>query len=448
MNTSEFRPLPSLRRDVVRTLGLIGAVWILVVFLAIIFVTKREVDGLMDGALQESAEMLYGVVALSDDFISTVDKETLPAPPHDETMVWQIVNTTGKVLYRSHKAPDQAMVSVFKPGLYDGLFDYRVYAMGLPASNKMLYVGQPNKYRSASRYDIIWLIGLSGVLIGGICIVWMGFRIRRALQPLAELGDQVQDYDPMVAQTTLPPASREEFVQIREAILDLGSRLAQRVHNEQAFAAHAAHALRTPLAAMDLQLASVAKVVPDPFAERIQLARQAAVRLKRVITGLLSLFRSRAELSVQQVDLHEVVHHVQNGLDVLHVEVVQKRRLWADPDLLSGVLANLFENSVRYGASQCSIVLDSVGDLQRLTVKDNGPGVSKEKCEQLEAVASQQDVDGFVGLGLKLAALFAKAHKGHLALKPSTSEVGGFTVVLTFPVIQTDPRSFRGSRMK
>lgn len=437
---SESRPLPSLRVEVVRTLGLIGAIWILVVFLAITLVTKREVDDLMDAALQESAEMLYGLIALSDEFISTVENQTLPAPAHDETMVWQIVNATGKVLYRSHKAPGQAMVPVFKPGLYDGLFDYRVYVMSLPASNKMLYVGQPNKYRSASRYDIIVLIGLSGVLVGGFCLVWMRFRIRRALQPLADLGEQVQVYDPMVTQTSLPPASREEFVQIRKAILELGSRLAQRVQNEQAFAAHAAHALRTPLAAMDLQLASVAKVVPSPFLERIQLARQAAVRLKRVITGLLALFRSRAEPSVQQVDLHEVVRHVQNGLDVLHVEVVQKRRLWADPDLLAGVLANLFENSLRHGASQCWITLDHLGDMQRLTVRDNGPGVSKEKCEQLEAVANQQDNDGFVGLGLKLAALFAKAHQGSMALLPAMAGAGGFTVVLSFPVLQAEPR--------
>lgn len=437
---AESTSLPSLRREVVQRLGVIGVVWTLVVFLAITWVAKREVDELMDATLQESAEMLYGVVALSNEFMAKVPYQTLPAPPHDEAMVWQIVDAAGHVLYRSHQAPAQAMLPAFAPGLHDGLLDYRVYAMALPTPDRMLYVGQLNKYRVTSRYESIALIGLSALLIGALCAVWMGWRIRQSLQPLSDLGQQVRNYDPFLAETTLPPASREEFVDIRKAILHFGNRSLHRIQNEQAFAAHAAHALRTPLAAMDLQLAGAARMVPDPYRERIQLARQAAQRLKRVIAGLLALFRSRTELNIQPVDLHEVVRHVQNGQETLHVQVEQPVQLWADPDLLAGVLANLFENSLRYGADQCHITLVADADWQTLTVSDNGPGVPQDKREALEQVANNPDSEGFVGLGLKLATLFAKSHKGHMRLGSPPAGATGFVVEFSLPVRRPTPR--------
>jgi predicted outer membrane lipoprotein len=64
MNSRPMAALPSLRRELVRTLTLVSGVWLLAVFLAMAFGIRHEVDDLMDDALQESAEVLYGTLVL------------------------------------------------------------------------------------------------------------------------------------------------------------------------------------------------------------------------------------------------------------------------------------------------------------------------------------------------------------------------------------------------
>ena len=79
---------------------------------------------------------------------------------------------------------------------------------------------------------------------------------------------------------------------MHDAISALGERLARRVANERAFSAHAAHALRTPLAGIDTQLAVAQREAPASLQPRLARVREAAGRLTRVVSALLALFRS------------------------------------------------------------------------------------------------------------------------------------------------------------
>ncbi|MBK9362956.1 MAG: hypothetical protein IPM99_18555 [Rubrivivax sp.] len=60
---------------------------------------------------------------------------------------------------------------------------------------------------------------------------------------------------------------------MHDAIEALGERLARRVANERAFGAHSAHALRTPLAGIDLQLAVAEREAPPALQPRLARAR-------------------------------------------------------------------------------------------------------------------------------------------------------------------------------
>ena len=79
----------------------------------------------------------------------------------------------------------------------------------------------------------------------------------------------------------------------------LAAQLARRVAHERAFTAHAAHALRTPLAGIDAQLAVALREAPPALQPRLQRVRAAAGRLQRVVAALLALFRSGVEVQRQ-----------------------------------------------------------------------------------------------------------------------------------------------------
>src|SRR6185295_5326482 len=110
---------------------------------------------------------------------------------------------------------------------------------------------------------------------------WLRRRVARELEPLQRLSQRLEGHEPLDGLATLGPAERRELAPVHAAIDALGARLARRVAHERAFTAHAAHALRTPLAGIDAQLAVALREAPPALAPRLQRVRAAAGRLQR-----------------------------------------------------------------------------------------------------------------------------------------------------------------------
>ncbi|HLO96484.1 MAG TPA: hypothetical protein VK195_19405, partial [Burkholderiaceae bacterium] len=128
----DLRSLPSLQGELSRRLTLLSASWLLALVLVLAWGVKHEVDELLDDALREAAELIYGMVALNAPLPGNAGSDILPAPPHEEHIVWQIVNYEGRLLMRSHRAPQTAFFAAPREGLADGLGLWRVYGMHLP----------------------------------------------------------------------------------------------------------------------------------------------------------------------------------------------------------------------------------------------------------------------------------------------------------------------------
>lgn len=464
------RRLPSLRAELSRSLWLISAAWLLTVLLSVVLVLRHEAEELMDEALRESAELIFGVLAqrasaLAEEGQDELQGQVLPAPPHKEHLVWQLLDThTGRLLLRSHSAPPVALLAPARRGLANAPGGWRLYALPLPDGRATLLVAQTRAERLESRYGAIAALLAAAFGISAFWALLLSRRLRATLQPLAALGGQIQGYDPMRAETALPPATRAELLPVRSAIHELGERLALRVRHEQAFAAHAAHALRTPLAGMDAQLALAQREVGEGAQPRILRARAAVERLKRVVSSLLLMFRSGLELDLQDLSRAELadlalrlpLDQLELKVEGLSTDAVQaaghERRVWvrADPNLLSAALANLLDNSLRHGAHQATLSLEALNGEACICLRDDGPGVSAERRAELQASLERPGDDSAVGLGLRLAHLVAQAHGGHLSLDdPAAGEDSGrpgFAVRLSLPLAdssQAEPGSLR-----
>jgi signal transduction histidine kinase len=181
---------------------------------------------------------------------------------------------------------------------------------------------------------------------------------------------------------------------------------------------------------MDAQLAVAMKEFPDAARPRLERTRAAVERLKRVITALLTLFRSNAALDLQEIDLVDLLSHIPVAGLTIHIDQDQGHSLTGDPNLLAAALANLLDNALRHGAHSCWITARSDPLEQRLTLRDDGPGVDAQKRRELQLGLDQAFDAGFVGLGLKLAALVAKAHNGRLVIDDPTPGTGGFSITM------------------
>ena len=423
------RGLPSIRWRLSRLLLWASIAWAFAVAAAVATVVHLQIDDVLDNALRESAEVLYGTLATHAAALADADGRALPAPPHVEHLVWQLVDAEGRMLLRSHQAPVARLGEPGRAGLSEAAERWRVCALVDPAGRRTLFVAQPLHGRLRSQEEAAVLtIGVT-LIVGGAIAWWLRRRARDELRPLALLSSAVASYDPLHAAQPLAPVDRAELVPMRDAIVGLAERLARHVANERAVAAHAAHALRTPLAGVVAQLASAQKQSPAAAQPALQLARAAADRLRRVVGALLTLFRSGAELAWSPVELQSLLATLPAA--GLRLEHHGAATVPADPDLLAAALANLLDNALRYGASVVQVTASNDDDIGvEIAVRDDGPGVGEQRLRELQDALASQNYERGTGLGLMLADLVARAHGGRLELGRPTA---GFEAVLRWP---------------
>lgn len=423
--------LPSIRVRLTRSL-----IWLSLLTAALMSVllwlsVGEEMDELMNHELQDAAEIARDALAVLPDDV-TLNLPAQEDPEYEKHLVWQVV-ADGKVLRRSHHAPEQAILTTASARVTRGA-DSEWLAIALPfreSPGRLMIVAQSVAERAEAHREI-WLYVIPGTLgMSLLAILIMNWRIRRELDPLIALSEEVARYDPL-APTTAPAATgRKELRPIELSVRELGERLGRRIVSERAFGSHAAHALRTPVAGIDAQLAIALKEAPEDLRPRLRQVRTAATRLGRVMQALLMMFRSGVEPQRRQATLSELLPMLSyNDLDV---SVEADAPFVADPDLLLAALQNLLDNSQRHHARRAILGLEQSDGWTRLRLEDDGEGCSHDRVQRMRDSLDRQDYSpgsGLGGLGLILADLVMRAHGGRARLIDSSS---GFIVELGWP---------------
>jgi two-component system sensor histidine kinase TctE len=328
-----------------------------------------------------------------------------------QRFAWQVAAPDGSLLMRSPRAPESPWHAAPSAGFSDSA-QWRIYGLPLGRDGRMLYAAQTREERQEARSDVALGASLAAVAVGLLGHAWLRARVRAELRPLRALSERLAawDVDRAGAQTVLGPAERLELEPVHGAIEALAARLAARIANEQAFAAHAAHALRTPLAGIDAQLAVALRECPPPLRDRLQRVRGAAAGLQGVVAALLGLFRAGEQPQRDTVDVAAMLARLPAPL--LEVHAAPGCRVDADPDLLAAALLNLLDNAQRHGASRVWVEPAPHG----LRLRDDGPGIAPAQRARLQAALDAQAYEGVSGLGLTLADRVARAHGGRLTL--------------------------------
>lgn len=424
----------SIRGRLLRTQLLWSLLWGLALAGAIWLAVQNEVEELLDDTLQSAAEGLIG--PLVAPLLAAPPQAAGAAPSaapvltpatNGARFIWQLVGLGPglPVLARASGAPAQALQATPAAGFSD-VQGWRVYGQAMGHDGHMLYVAQSREERQEVLLEVVFAVLLAGLPMALLGLLWLNARVRHDLQPLQALSLRLADYDPLHPGATLGPADCQELQPMHAAIDALAARQAQRMAQERAFTAHAAHALRTPLAGIDAQLAVALREAPTTLKPRLQRVRDASNRLQRVVVALLAMFRSGAEVQRVPLDLAVLAARLPVAGLALRVQAGESpsRPLSADPDLLTAALLNLLDNAARHGARTVTLSTPAAGVLQ---VQDDGSGATPERRAALQQALDAQDYAGRMGLGLMLADLVARAHGGSLSLLDAGP---GFTAVL------------------
>ena len=243
-----------------------------------------------------------------------------------------------------------------------------------------------------------------------------------------------------------------ELLPLVEQINALLTRLSVSLQTERRFVADAAHELRSPVAALALQV-QLAERAQSEAARAAALAelKRGIARAGRLVQQLLDLARLEPGVPSEPqtpVDLAQLVREVTGefavradalGVD-LGAEAPASLVVQGAPSELRSLVANLVDNALRYAPSQSCVTvsLREVDDEVELAVEDAGPGSPPEQRERV--LRRFQRVPGDVtsgsGLGLPIAKAIAERHRGSLRLVEARpgNERPGLSVQVRLPL--------------
>lgn len=241
--------------------------------------------------------------------------------------------------------------------------------------------------------------------------------------------------------------ARRSAVAIANARAYRAAKDAARLREE--FITVAGHELRTPLAALQLQLESVKSAAdsgalvssPEKFAARLDKAFANVRKLTRLIDGLLDVSRlssGRLVLERAPMDLAALVRAVAErfaepaqraGCDLRVDADMPVSGRW-DSARLDQVLSNLVSNAIKYGAGEPVRVRCALEDgTAVVTVEDEGIGIQKQDRERIfgrfERAVSERNYGG-LGLGLWIAREIVREHGGTIKVEGRRKKKGAF----------------------
>ena len=225
-------------------------------------------------------------------------------------------------------------------------------------------------------------------------------------------------------------------------------RLRVAVDREQRFVTDAAHALRTPLTALQLQ-AEILDGGKDAAERAARLAelRSGIRRLIRLSEQLLSLARSETESgpinAVTELDpmLDEVAAIYQDAAQArdidLQVEAATGAQVPGNMRRLTLIFGNLLDNSLRYTPSggHVRILAASTDAHARVQVWDEGPGLPPSDLERVFQRFYRGSSEQGMGSGLGLATVRTLVEQlGGSVVLENRVDQNGLVATVTLPL--------------
>lgn len=273
---------------------------------------------------------------------------------------------------------------------------------------------------------------------------WLSIRL--ALRPWNQVAREVAARGPQDLSPLRYSARHRELGAMVDAINSLMRRVADSAARERSFIADAAHELRTPLAAMRVNVEALrARARNDSERELLAGIINSDNRATRLVSQLLLLMRSDSAEGMprERVELDQLVQERLAVLSILaatrriELELLAPARIGIEgqSESLVSLVDNLVENAIKYGPAggTVRVALRAEEGSAVLSVEDQGPGIAPDLRRRVfdRFYRHPGQTQPGSGLGLAIAQAVVNRHGGAIALLDG--EAGGLLVEVRLP---------------
>lgn len=282
-----------------------------------------------------------------------------------------------------------------------------------------------------ARFQRLLTFSLLG--LGGLLMLTLALQVRWGLAPLRRMRANLRQVEAGYEHSldTALPNELSRLAAAMNAVLERDRRLVERSRHA---AGNLAHALKTPLSVMRLNLARLPQDSQPGFAAELSRIDVAV----RHHLARASAAGDRGGLG--SVALSTALAPLIEGLGRL----AKRRRLTLECDIPEGVkvamdeqdlqelVGNLLDNALRWARWRVDLKATENAHHVLLTITDDGPGMTDAECQAAMARGARlDDQRSGTGLGLAIVADLVRLYDGSLAL--GRSHTGGLAVTVRLP---------------
>ena len=291
--------------------------------------------------------------------------------------------------------------------------------------------------QSAMSNIISWSVIIFPVLI--LAIATLGYLlIRKALSPISQMikvANKINKGQDLSRRINLSEANSDEIHQLSSIFDDMFGRLQASFENEKQFIFDASHELKTPIAVIisHCEYLLLKDNVSAEVRDEVLVVLKQAKKMSRMTAQLLLLSRSEYELSLETINISELVQVIVDEQQImandkaikLAAEIEPDIKIKADETMMMRLFINLIANAIKYGkeAGNVKISIKSNGAMLYGEVCDDGIGISEDdlpkvwnRFYQVDKARTAKE-DAGMGLGLSMVKWIIDKHRGNIKVE-------------------------------
>lgn len=438
----------SIRRRMIWSISLFSIILFMLLGMSAYQVALQESQEILDRQMQEMAYFLAKTP------IDHLDSSFRPNHRYDETDVfidiWKYHPTPEQLALHEDpekiRAPRARKAEFLQVRTSRGLLKIFV----LPLEDRQIQISQLIRVRRHLAKELAFSMLAPYVILVPLVLFGLAMLTQHALKPLVDL----QRFIALRGHHDLTPITMTHLPSEIKPVIDelnwLFKRIDEAQKKQQQFIADAAHELRSPLTALNLQLTVLQRTNAghDEQLAGMENLKKGLTRIQHLVTQMMTLAHQEAQqhVSIEPVDLLEQTRFVlgqlmlsarKKHIDIGLVEPENLSQVMVKASIspLQSVISNILDNAIKYTPPRGTIdvCLRTDEHYAYLVVEDSGQGVAEDQYQNIlgrfvRLPETQHKVIGS-GLGLSIvhAALQQLGGQIHFA---KSAKLGGLSVTV------------------
>ena len=379
----------SLKRQLITYTSLFSIVMGCLLVIAAYRIALEETNEILDAQMRNLAER----VAAHDP--APIKSEFEADRHYHEEDLFVDVWSYGLPEQRQHEF-DLLIQPVKKAGFYthhtaQGLWNTYV----LPTEKYQIQVSQQRSVRQKLALELAANMLIPYLLFMPLALWGLSWIIGRSLKPLDEFKAELAQREPYELSEIRPDGYPLEILPTINEMNRLFERISLSQQEQKQFIADAAHEIRTPITALNLQM----KILLHEFPEHQALKNLSLglIRTQHLVSQLLNLAKQDASVPslepTQRLGLSDVAVECMEQLMELALAksidlgLEQHEALWIETQssALHSIVYNLLDNAIKYTPEQGVINVSIYQQDQQaiVQIEDSGPGIAPELYDHI-----------------------------------------------------------------